>query len=157
MKAAIVVYTKTGNSATVARTLAAALRDKGHTADVLLIKTRGELNPGMRKVDFESIPSVEGYDTVVVGGPVWAFRASPALLHGTIALDSLEGKRAMVFVTHGLPTLFTGPLQALGKLSGILRRKKATVLDGVHIWCWTRVDQRKIDVGVATIAQRLGA
>ncbi|MCQ8894258.1 MAG: ArsR family transcriptional regulator [Methanolinea sp.] len=44
---------------------------------------------------------VSGYDLLVIGTPVWAFRATPAVNAAVAALQGAEGKRAVVFATCG--------------------------------------------------------
>ncbi|MDH7510632.1 MAG: flavodoxin [Methanolinea sp.] len=56
----------------------------------------GECDP----IDPEVI-DVSGYDLIVIGTPVWAFRATPAANAAIAALRGAEGKKAIVFATCG--------------------------------------------------------
>lgn len=56
----------------------------------------GECEP----IDPEVI-DVSGYDLIVIGTPVWAFRATPAVNAAIAALRGAEGKKAVVFATCG--------------------------------------------------------
>jgi hypothetical protein len=44
---------------------------------------------------------VSGYDLLVFGSPVWAFRPTPAIHTAITSLKGYEGKRAISFFTHG--------------------------------------------------------
>ncbi|MDI6719856.1 MAG: flavodoxin [Methanomicrobiales archaeon] len=44
---------------------------------------------------------VSDYDRLVIGTPVWAFKATPPINAAVAALRSCEGKRAVLFATCG--------------------------------------------------------
>jgi multimeric flavodoxin WrbA len=48
-----------------------------------------------------SVIDVSGYDRIVVGTPVWAWRPTPVILGAVEALVGAEGKSAVVFATCG--------------------------------------------------------
>jgi flavodoxin len=47
------------------------------------------------------IIDVAAYDLIVIGTPVWAFKATPAVNAAVAALKGCEGKRAVIFATCG--------------------------------------------------------
>jgi len=51
-------------------------------------------------VDPETI-NVSAYDLIVVGTPVWAFKATPATNAAVAGLRGSEGKKAVIFATCG--------------------------------------------------------
>lgn len=156
MKVVLAVYTKSGNSALVARAVAERLRAKGHDADVQMLKVVGDVYPGAKQVAFERVPSLEGCDALVLGGPVWAFRASPPLTVFVAGLsDTVKGKKAIVFVTHGLPFMFAGPRRALRLLSQGLRRRGAAVAEGVPVHCLGKPDEARVRRAAELITERL--
>ncbi|MDD1718519.1 MAG: ArsR family transcriptional regulator [Methanoregulaceae archaeon] len=73
---------------------------------------RGEKDP----IDPDVI-DVTPYDLVVIGTPVWAFRATPAMNGAMAALKGCEGKSAVIFATCGGSPGETLPFmrQALGE------------------------------------------
>ena len=156
MKVVLAVFTKTGNSALVARAVAERLRAKGHDADVQMLKVTGDVHPGVKHVVFDRVPSLEGCDALVLGGPVWAFGASPPLTAYVAGLgDTVKGRKAIVFVTHGLPFMFTGPRRALRTLSEGLRKRGATVAEGVPVHCPGKPGETRIGQAADLIAGRL--
>jgi hypothetical protein len=60
---------------------AGSLRKKGHSVDVVEIKTDPSVNSGSArshpKFSITNIPDCKKYDALLIGGPVWAFSASP--------------------------------------------------------------------------------
>lgn len=57
---------------------------------------RGDADP----IDRETI-DVSLYDLVIIGTPVWAFRAAPPVNGAIAALSGCEGKKAVLFATCG--------------------------------------------------------
>lgn len=135
MNAHIVVHSQSGHTAALARSIAESLKKNGHTADVTLLRPRGRLRPRMRDVSLQRLPNLAGYDTLLCGGPVWGFAASPVALAYLKTIESLAGIRVLNFVTKSLPFRFTGGTQAVASLDKEAARAGAHILDGyVHIW-----------------------
>ncbi|HOT02923.1 MAG TPA: flavodoxin [Methanolinea sp.] len=83
---------------------------------------------------------VSGYDLIVIGTPVWAFRATPAINAAIAALKGAEGKNALVFATCGGKPGETIPL-----VREALEGKGARVI-GEKVFMKGEVeDQKKID------------
>jgi flavorubredoxin len=60
-------------------------------------KARGE-----EKTEIEPAAiDVSGYDVLVFGSPVWAFKPTPVIHTAIDALKGCEGKKAVAFSTHG--------------------------------------------------------
>jgi flavodoxin len=155
MKVVIVVFTKTGNSATVGRGVADELRSKGHEADLHLLRPTSEVTPASRNVSFRQLPDISGYDTLVLGGPVWAFNASPPLVAYASQVGSLDGKKAVCFVTHGLPFGFAGPNRALAKLTRMLKERGADARAGAKVLCGGKPKPERVSQAASTIATSL--
>jgi flavodoxin len=66
---------------------------------------------------------VSAYDIVVIGTPVWAWKATPAVNAAIAALKGCEGKKAIIFATCG-----GMPGETLPILKRALEAKGATVL-----------------------------
>ncbi|MBD3239937.1 MAG: hypothetical protein GF331_05080 [Chitinivibrionales bacterium] len=152
MNIAVVVFSQTGNSATVARTIASTLREKGHDTDVHLLRTTEKLSPGTRTVTFTDTPDISSADVLILGGPVWAFRASPPLRSYAAGLSSLQGKKAALFVTHGLPVFFAGHGRALSVLSRRLRDLGADIVAQEALLCFTKPKAQRMNAVAEKIA-----
>jgi len=112
MPTCIIYHSETGNTKKVAETVAAATG-----ADLIEVKTVSHYSAmamyttginKARKGEQDEIEQTEidvsGYDLVVIGTPVWAFRPTPAINAAVSALSGCEGKKAVVFETDaGLP------------------------------------------------------
>jgi len=53
---------------------------------------------------------VSGSDLIVIGTPVWAFKATPAINAAIAALKGCEGKKAVIFATCGSSAKDTLPV-----------------------------------------------
>jgi len=109
MKICIIYHSETGNTRHVAQHIASAcdgklieVSDKAsyNRLTRFLVwckKARGEeLTP----IEPASI-DVSGYDQLIFGSPVWAFKPTPVIHAAINALKGCEGKRATAFCTHG--------------------------------------------------------
>ncbi|MDR1249808.1 MAG: flavodoxin [Treponema sp.] len=126
MKTLVVFYSYDGNSAMVAEELKKAF---GEGCDTLEIKPQDDAKRsgfakylwGGRMVLTHKKPrlmpwnaELDGYDLVILGGPVWAGTPAPAL-QAFIAEAKMQGKRLGLFVCHA-----GGPGKALDKLKALL-------------------------------------
>jgi flavodoxin len=126
MKTLIVFYSYDGNSALVAGELQKAL---GEGCDTLELRIEEEArrsglakylwggrmvlsraNPKLKPCD----TAIDGYDLIILGGPVWAGAPAPAL-RSFIAAAKPTGKRIGLFLCHG-----GGPGKSLDKLKALL-------------------------------------
>jgi flavodoxin len=130
MKTLVVFYSYDGNSALVAEELKKALGTApGSGCDTLEIKTQDNAKRsgfakflwGGRMVLTHKNPSLmpwnadlDGYDLIILGGPVWAGAPAPAL-QTFIAEAKPRGKRIGLFLCHA-----GGPGKALDKLKALL-------------------------------------
>ncbi|RXE56734.1 ArsR family transcriptional regulator [Methanoculleus taiwanensis] len=136
MSVCIIYHSETGNTRSVAERVA---RETG--ADLVEVKDlAGYSKAGMylkgapramrgEKADIqpESI-DVSGYDTIVLGSPVWAFSPTPAVNAAIDALQGIEGKNVVVFCTSG-----GMPGRTLETMKAMLGERGATVRGAVAL------------------------
>ncbi|MFP4162829.1 MAG: flavodoxin family protein [Chitinispirillaceae bacterium] len=152
MKIGIVVHTSSGHTLTFARAVESKLKSRGHQVDVLGLRTIGAVTPGSRsKFELKSPPELDEYDLVMVGGPVWAFKASPVIMKFLAQVKSLKGKKALSFVTMGLPFKFTGGERAIRMMNEELEASGADVLSGEMLHYMFKTDQKKLEEAVERI------
>lgn len=134
MKICIILYSKTGNTLALGKLFEAKLKDKGHSVDLVELKTDPEIASGTAKHHPEftitNLPDTSEYDALLVGGPVWAFSASPVIYEATKKLGDLSEKKVLPFFTMGFPLTFMGGKQAIGLITKELSKKGANVLPG---------------------------
>ena len=137
MNIAIIVHSKTGTTRKFADRIADRLRKDGHNINLVQIETDVPVESGSvrscKKFVITTLPDTKTYDTLLMGGPVWGFSASPVIIECINALGDLQGKKVLPFVTMGFPFKFMGGRQAIALMSRTAGEKKATVLPGAII------------------------
>jgi NAD(P)H dehydrogenase (quinone) len=131
MKAGIIIHSQTGRTALVASKIAAAFEKRGVSTDTHVLRAEGNVRPRSTAFEIKSPPSVDNYDLLVFGAPVWAFDVSPVMKKylGMAGSGTLSGKKVAGFVTKGLPFGWTGGTQALASM------KKALAAAGADVRC----------------------
>ncbi len=110
MKICIIYHSETGNTRHVAQHLASACSD----ARLIEVYDRADYMPLTRfmsrckKARGEEMTPIEpsstdvsGYDLIVMGSPVWAFKPTPVIHAAIHALNGCEGKPVIGFFCHG--------------------------------------------------------
>jgi len=146
MRALIVYYSLTGNTAKAAEYLEEALKEKQGTevksrrlevldeAGSFAGQTIRALLCRRAKIK-ESIFDVTGYDMICLGSPVWALAPAPAVNAYLSRCSGLEGKEAVIFATYG---------SGLGKERCLNRIEEALIKKGVKGVVRFAVAQSKI-------------
>jgi flavodoxin len=130
MRIVIVIHSQSGHTANVARSVASALRDKGHDVDIDLLRAVGKVHSGATNFELRNIPDISSYDAIIVGCPVWGFAASPVMMKFLQASFSCKGKKILPFVTMGFPFAFLGGTRAIRRMVDALSLSGAALLDG---------------------------
>ena len=155
MKIGIFVHSQSGNTARLALAVTHALREKGHEVDVELLRPIGKIHPGIRHVELKNVPEVDGYDMVMLGGPIWAFNASPVVVSLLHQLPSLKGKKAMFFLTSGFPPPLSGWNRAHKKIKTLLEESNATVIEGESLFWGFYCGKKRLDAAVERICKKV--
>ena len=134
MEIGIIVYSKTGNTYSVAEKLQKKLKADGHSVELEEVKPVGEVKP-KENITFENKPNIDTYDAVIFGSPVHAFSLAPAMKEYLNQIQSLEGKKVACYVTKGLPFKSTGGKQAISQMTEIIQLKDGNLL-GTDILVW---------------------
>lgn len=155
MKVGIVIHSQTGNTASLASKIAEALREKGHEAEVHLLRPVGVVKPSSKNIEFRRNPDLSEYDTILFGCPVWAFNASNVMIAYLNSLSMLKGKKVLPFVTHGV-FKFMGAKQAISRLSGLLDMMADEVLEGEMMFRFFTENKKRTQETVNSIISKLG-
>ena len=155
MKVGIIIHSQSGNTASLASAIGAALREKGAETDIHLLRTDKPVKPNTKNIGFRKMPDLSEYDTVLFGAPVWAFNASPVIVSYLKELDNLKGKRALPFVTHASPWKFLGTTKALSRMSDLLDMLAAEVLEGEDMQRLFKENSKKKDSAVSSIVKKV--
>lgn len=133
MKIGIIVHSQTGNTYSVAEKLKEKLSSAGHSANIERITSVGD--PQKRPVQLGSLPDLSPYDAFVFAAPVQAFSISAAMGSYMKNLPALNGKKAALFVTKGLPFKWTGGSNAISQMKSAVESRGGTVI-GSAIMTW---------------------
>lgn len=138
MNIGIIIYSHTGNTGVVAEKLKEKLAAAGHSAEIEKVQVEGEINPGVRDIQFKSLPDTGKYDALVFGSPVMAFSLNPAMREYLLQVDTLKDKKVACFVTKRLRFHWTGGNRAISKMKAVCEEKGALVAGtGIVVWSGT--------------------
>jgi flavodoxin len=109
MKICIIYHSETGNTRHVAQHLASAcdgklieICDRASYNRLTRFLVWCKMARGEEKTEIEPTSiDVSGYDLIVFGSPVWAFKPTPVIHTAIGLLKGCEGKKAMAYSTHG--------------------------------------------------------
>lgn len=122
MNIGIIIHSHTGNTLMVAEKIMEKLVEKGHTVNVQRVKAVNE-NPNSRQpIVLEEMPSIEEYDCVIIGAPVWAFSLSPIMKMYLTELKSAQKIKAC-FVTQQLPKKWMGGNRSIRQIKKLCAQK----------------------------------
>ncbi len=135
MKIGIVVFSQTGNTYSVAQRLNETLLAAGHTVALERVTAVDDKQKEVSKIQFDTKPDVNKYDTLIFGAPVWGFSLSTVMAAYLSQAATLQGKKVFCFVTQGSPYAWMGGNRAVGQLKNLCESKGAEVLEtGIVNW-----------------------
>ena len=118
MKKAIVFYSKTGNTKTIA--------NKFEGFDSLEIKAMSD-DPNIKNPTLINPPKIDTYDYIVFASPVHGFQLSKIMLTYLNQLEHLDGKLIDLYITHFFPFAWMGGNQTLKQMKKIIKSKGGDV------------------------------
>jgi flavodoxin len=151
MKIGIIIHTQSGHTAHFARAIAAKFNSNGHEAEIEMLRTSGQVSPGSRKFTIKNSPEVEQFDAILLGGPVWAFKASPVIMAYLSQLNHIKNKKVLSFVTMMLPFTFMGGKQAIKAMNQELEASGGNVLPGEILQFFFKANPQKMEQAVERI------
>jgi flavodoxin len=159
MNIAIVIHTNSGHTLKFAQAIREKLVALGHEVDLTGLRILGTVAPGLNllpgtggRFSIKSPPDVSGFDIVLVGGPVWMFKASPVIMRFLAEdLPVLKGKKALSFVTMGIK----GGVRALRMMNVELEASGADVLEGEVLRYFMKVNESQMTAAVERICERI--
>ncbi len=153
MKVGIIIHSETGNTDSVAQKLKEKLSEAGHMATIERLSVVGKARPGMKEVQFETLPDISQYDALVFGSPVQAFALSSAMKCYLEQIGSLQDRKVALLITQFFPYPWMGGNQAVGKMKSICAEKGAAIC-GSSIINWS---SRRRDAKIFDDVDRLGS
>ena len=156
MKIGIIVFSRTGNTLSVAEKLKEELGAKGHDPELLrVIPARDDLK-AKPPMEFKSAPTVDAYDVLLFGSPVWGFQLSTVMQAYLEQLPPLEGKKVGCFVTHMFPFAWLGGNSTIKQFKQICETKGGKVLaTGIVNWS-SKGREKDIAITVEKLSNIIG-
>ena len=146
MNLAIILYSGTGNTRSVAERLAEKVRSRSHHAEIREIIVTGDPGKGIGKFQLAQTPSTADADIVVLAAPVMAFSLSPVMKAYINQLELLS-QPVLVVITQHLPRPWMGGRQALGWMKRALKRKGGSVADAMIVNWTNKAREKQIEEG----------
>ena len=130
MKNAIIIYSKTGNTRSVAKKLSENLN-----CELLEVAAVND-DPNILVPELTNKPDTTNYEYIVFASPVHGFSLAKIMEAYLKQLPSLEGKTIDLFITHYFPFAWMGGNRALKQMELIVKAKQASVGKKVSV-NWT--------------------
>lgn len=133
MKIGIIVHSKTGRTLALAQLIEERLKKQNHAVTLHRLTIDPDIEGPGKPFNIVNAPDIAQYDTLLVGGPVWAFSASPVILSYLKSLGDLKGKKVIPFATMGFFCACLGGNRSLGQMSTAAAAGGATILPGAAV------------------------
>ncbi len=133
MHIGVFYYSVTGTTEEFARLIANALLKENHHVEISKLMTNPELTKPESKFEILNIPDRTKFDILILGGPVWAFRACPVVLEFIRKSNGIAGKKFIPFVTMGFPFKFLGGTNAIKQMHNTAQKSGCDVQPGIII------------------------
>jgi len=151
MNIGIIIFSRTGNTLSVAERIRDACIQQGHTATIERVTAEDE-DPNSRPVRLKAAPDPTRFDAVIFGAPVQAFSLSPVMKAYLAQIPQMDDCKAFCFVTQHFPRAWMGGNQAIGQMRRLCQQKGADVAEtGIVNWT-SKVRPEQI----SSVAARLG-
>ncbi len=145
MRIGLIIFSRTGNTYSVAEKLKEKLAEAGHDVElerITIEETAGKPEVEAGNVRFTAIPDAGKYDAVVFGGPVQGYSMSPVMNAYFSHVGSLKDKKVAFLITHFFPFACMGGNRAAGQMVEACRSKDASIC-GSGIVNWTGPNREK--------------
>ena len=148
----IIIFSRTGNTLSVAEKIRDACLAQGHTAVIKRVNAENEDSNSRLPVQLKNTPDPLRFDAVVFGAPVQGFSLSPIMKAYLAQLPQFKGKKVACFVTQHLPKPWMGGNQAIGQMRNLCQSRGADIfMTGIVNWTSkSREDQ------IAGVVSKLG-
>jgi len=131
----IIVYSKTGNTLSVAEKLEKSFTQAGHDAVIQRVKVNTDEEGSSGKLSLTANPDVSVYDAIVFAAPVHGFSLAPAMKLYLEQVGDLSGKKVYGFVTQHFKKPWLGGNRAIRTLKSLCQKKGADLrVTGIVNW-----------------------
>ena len=127
MNIGMVVYSRTGNTLSVAKKLKERLSAAGHTVTLQRLEAVGPISLGPSSPELKTVPAIGEYEAVVLGSSVQGGVLPPIMMSYLQKVTSFEGKKVACLVTGFFPSAGWGRNQTVAQIVEICESKGTTV------------------------------
>ena len=149
MNIGIIIFSRTGNTLSVAQKVRDACVAQGHTAVIERVTAENEDPNTKGPVLFKSTPDPTHFDAVIFGAPVQGFSLSPIMKAYLAQIPQIEGKMVNCFVTQHFPKAWMGGKQAIRQMRDLCKTKGMDIAE-TGIVNWTSKSRDDQITGVAS-------
>lgn len=143
MNIGIIVYSKTGNTLSVAERIKDVLVKMDNRVKLERFSVETEGSHPNKIVHLLSMPDPAGYDLLIFGAPVQAFSLDPAMKQYLHELDKFSTVPTGFFITQQLPKAWMGGNQASRQLTALLQEKGVTATNmGIVNWSTAKKEKQ---------------
>lgn len=128
MNIGIIVYSRTGQTLSVANKLVEKLSADGHAATLARLKAIGPSHPGVKDVRLEALPDPAAYDALVFGAPAEGGVPAAPMTSYLSQIASLQNKPVALLVAQGFPFPSWGGNQTVAQMKSMCESKGANML-----------------------------
>jgi multimeric flavodoxin WrbA len=123
---AIVVYSLSSHTLSVATNLKQKLAAAGHTVTLERLEVVGPAKVSAEHAELKTRPVIDPYDALVFCSPVRGGAPAPPMATYLQQIPSLQNKKVACLVTHFFPRAW-GANQTIALMKGVCESKGATV------------------------------
>jgi flavodoxin len=153
MKIAIVVYSKSGHTLSVAEKMRKHLESAGHIVVLEQIRAANEMELKPEAIVLTNSPKTTDLDLLVFGSPVHGGKLSAVMQAYLQQLPSLQGKAVAGFVTEFFPLAGMGGNQAIANLAELVQAKGGNLsASGVVNWMFQGKRNKQVAETIEKIA-----
>ena len=139
MKSIIVLYSKTGNTLSVAEKLKESIN-----CDLEQVKANSD-NPNVKNLKLVVTPDIKAYDHIIFASPVHGFSVTKVMRAYLEQLPDLSNKTIDLFVTHQFPFAWMGGNSTLKQMRKIISSKNGVVRNMSCVNWGSKKRQENID------------
>ena len=133
MRIGIIVHSKTGKTLALAQLIEKRLKKQNHGVTLHRLSIDPDIDAPNKPFRIVNPPDITQYDALLIGGPVWAFSASPVAISYLKSLTKIGGKKVLPFATMGFFCACLGGTRALKQMSKAAEANGAAVLPGIVV------------------------
>lgn len=144
MNIGMIVYSRTGNTLSVAEKLEARLSAAGHAVTLKRLEVVGPATLSNEEAPLKTKPAVDPYDALVIACPVRGGIPAPPMMTYLRQVESLQGKEVALLVTGFFPAAGWGRNQTIAQLDQVSESKGATVCGSASVGWFSLTRRRQI-------------